>query len=146
MDININIYDQSLVDVIEDSKQNYDKYGLGYLFLAFDYIGVEHHEKILKRQLNQVFSLNPEFVIPTMNDTNYSMCYFHRDDYTENIYGVCKSCDYRLFPVDYFYVAPKGASKLSLPLNSEEIIKLSNTNMNTLYVGITTMIGLDEII
>ena len=144
--MDINIYDQSLETVIDDSKQNYDKYGLGYLFLAFDYIAIEHHEKVLKRRLNQVFSLNPEFVTAATNDTNYSMCYFHRDDYAENIYGICKSCDYRLFTVDYFYVAPKGTSELSLPLNNEEIIKLSNTNMNTLYVGITSMIGLDEII
>ena len=144
--MDINVYNQSLESVIEDSKQNYDRYGFGYLFLAFDYYGAEYQGKTLKRRLKQVFSLNPEFVSIPTSDTNYRMCYFHRDNYSETAYGKCDMCGYKTFPIHYFYNTTDGTSKVTIPLNNDEIIRLNNNNVNTLYVGITTIVGITEAI
>ena len=158
LQVNVNIYDQSLMALLHTIEDDLNISDDGFIFLSSDYyLGWSHGEEIINREVRQLFRLDPVFVEFDVDGENrpgfaHHICLLHRedlltipgdDDWQSEWKGRCPQCGHTTFPVQYRYspyrgtfglaTGMQGPNQQSMYLAKGEVIHVSKFSPSELY-------------
>ena len=164
----INIYDQSLMTMLKICEDDLNVADDAFIFLSSDYfLGWDGTEEIIKREVKQLFRLDPIFVEFDTDAENrpgfaHHLCLIHREDlldipqdeaWQDTWRGRCPKCGHVTFPVVYRYSPAKGTFGMttgmqgpntkSLYLVKGEVVHASKFSPSELY-GYSPVLSLYE--
>ena len=165
---NSNFHGQTLMDILQEIEDDMNIVDDGFLFLSSDYyMGWSGEEEVIKRDVRQLFRLDPTFIEYDTDIENragfaHHICLMHRDDLldipTEDYWiaeweGVCPKCGHTTFPVVYRYLPFKGTFGVRVGLQGPdaqalylvkgEVIHTSKFSPSALY-GYSPILSLYE--
>ena len=154
----VNIYDQSFVTLLKICEDDLNIADDAFIFLSSDYfMGWQNRKEIVKREIQQLFRLDPIFVEFDTDHENrpgfaHHVCLLHREDlldippdesWHDNWQGRCNKCGHVTFPVMYRYSPAKGTFGMtagmqgpnakSLYLVKGEVVHASKFSPSELY-------------